>query len=404
MGFQKVIKIVISTVLILLLLFSVSFSSFASYDDLPENLFPLPDFPISTDNFFITYSSSSNRYRLWIFSVERTASFSGNYLVLSGVASNSVYYYTYVDGVGWGDYTLTSNPLNISPSSVVFSTVNILSNYNNQIVVFAEELPDELPSIITDERFTNESENYNGLEATAEAGLYNTIISYLKSIDEKINNGFDEMLDFISRIPYDFYDLLYNYIQEIYNFTLDLWVTVTSNFDMALSSVFDGFTTQFEEFKQELFEKLDYYFNPNSEQLEGDFNTTVHESINSKFSFADDLVNQFNLLSANGRVINIQSDVRIGNMTVPVKFNFDWYENYRASIRSGIGVIFNILCALACFRALSSVLHVGVGKGVGGIYQSVEPNSQPLTEHSLTRTNSDGSVYQESWQTGGGKR
>lgn len=148
---------------------------------------------------------------------------------------------------------------------------------------------------------------------------------------------------------------------------------------------------QFTSFDDRLFEKLDYYFNPNSSQLDSNLKETVSTGIRSKLPFIDTVSDTFAIMSESSEPIQISQTVKAGSLELPFTVDFSWYENYRTTIRDGLGILFNVLTFITCLRMILGVfgLHYGIASSVAGMLQTNEPISTLSQAETTSENNLD---------------
>lgn len=364
---KKIVKVFCFVCVFSILLFVTSIFASAVY---PAGI-PAPDCPSQYPYYMLVYNSKFGREGYWLFYLP----VANYYLSTSNYFECSDCPITYkrcvVSNGEWVviDDVVSGNHVGFDFKSIVYSNFTIYSDANCSSVLHeADEVYSETETTTssnknTIEQFTDENGNiyysfdggYDGLDSETETGFWNTLTDYVREIRDKVVT-----------FPDDFADHVLCIIDEINMYLLDIW----TNFDTSLATAFRGLNTTINNFKNELFDKMDYYFNPNSEQLDTDFGTHMSTSITEKMPFLDDLGSSISSLGASSSPMTITKNITFGQFTMPFTVDFSWYEPHRVTIRNAIGTIFSVLTLLAIVRSFLSVfnIHMGGGMTLGGIH------------------------------------
>lgn len=139
-----------------------------------------------------------------------------------------------------------------------------------------------------------------------------------------------------------------------------MWDTIVNGFKDILDW-FANFPTMLGDF-------FDYWFNPNSEQLEGKFD--VGAKFDDKFVFVHQFKNAINNLNSTGKPLQLPV-VEVFGYKIDV--NAKLFEPYAPKIRAGISTLFWVLCALSIWRMISGVFNIGVNNVAGNVASDIVP-------------------------------
>lgn len=125
---------------------------------------------------------------------------------------------------------------------------------------------------------------------------------------------------------------------------------------------------------EDIAEELDYLLNPENENLEGSFGSSVGGAIEDRLPIITDVKSTFNSLESQNSPIVISHTIKIGKMQFPFVVDFSFYEPYRLQIRSAIGGLFWVMCLIACWSTISGIFGIGVKSGVSAYMAGNEMN------------------------------
>lgn len=135
-----------------------------------------------------------------------------------------------------------------------------------------------------------------------------------------------------------------------------------------LTSIKDGFKAiidWFKDFHTMLGKLFDKWFNPNSDQLEGEFD--LKDKLAEKLKFIDQFKTSISSIQQSGQVLQLPI-IQFGSWKIDINGKF--FEAAVPKIRSGLSTLFWVMYFLCCFRMISGVFNIGVGKGSSAMVKS----------------------------------
>ena len=372
-------KRLIIFILVFMMIISMKISVLAKYDI-------SYDLPVS-ERYFITYNSQNMNYSIYYNTTKWSVYYSGNDLKLQNYINTTGYHSVWVrnyDNTESQYYGSWVNIINADIcSGIQVKTVTNFSPYN-EIIYYSESFDltnrsDEITFSILDNVDLTDVDMAQLSSDTIinfdDSGIINGLLSLSDKLDVLLDNVSNNLKDIrdalylqLDGIEIKFIDAFSELFTWLDQF-VQIQITLTEHITTSLFNVhikLDTMINQISTLPKDIATELDILLNPNNETLGGGFGEFASLSIESKVPIVGQVQGMFAQYSSTNSPILIQTTVTAGNMSVPIKIDFGWYEPYRQYIRTGVGGLLTMMMVLRAWAMISNVFGISVNSGIKG--------------------------------------
>lgn len=182
-------------------------------------------------------------------------------------------------------------------------------------------------------------------------------LGQIGGIDAGIQTGIDSIIDGITATAQDVYDGVTDIAGTITGALSGIDATVQSGID-ALTGTISVPLTNVSDF---VLSVPDFFAIPEGVTLA----TPIVEQIPQAFPIFDQLNTALNKITVETRPLVIYYPYLDGSTK---RIDLEWYEPAREQVKHGVGLLFKVVTALACFAMVSNVFGIGLRVGTGQAY------------------------------------
>lgn len=182
-------------------------------------------------------------------------------------------------------------------------------------------------------------------------------LGQIGGIDAGVQSGIDSIIDGITATAQDVYDGITDIAGTITGALSSIDATVQSGID-ALTGIISVPLTNVSDF---VLSVPDFFAIPEGVTLA----TPIVEQIPQVFPIVDQLNTALNKITVETRPLVIYYPYLDGSTK---RIDLEWYEPAREQVKHGVGLLFKVVTALACFAMVSNVFGIGLRVGTGQAY------------------------------------
>ena len=179
----------------------------------------------------------------------------------------------------------------------------------------------------------------------------------LEGIDAGVKTAIDKLIEGITATTQDVYDGTKEKIDAITGALSGIDATVQSGID-ALTGSISVPLTNIADFALSV---PDFFAIPEGKSIA----TPIIEQIPTVFPIVDQMNTALNKITVQTRPLIIYYPYLDGSTK---EINLNWYEPAREQVKHGVGLLFKVVTALACFAMISNVFGIGIRVGAGQAY------------------------------------
>lgn len=321
---------------------------------------------------YLYYDNGGGKICMWRDSAYNPAEFTpimDALLNVSAVHQNAVYDNSYVSN-------LQHHKSVTVPTVLPQTIINNINNWDGtRDLVLAPPLPYDIPTgedLVIDPSYVGEG-NIDPPKPTTdpdppaeEEGISLPWLSALLAllglgqiggIDAGIQSGIDSIIDGITATAQDVYDGAKDIAGTITGALSGIDATVQSGID-ALTGTISVPLANVSDF---VLSVPDFFAIPEGVTLA----TPIIEQIPQVFPIVDQINTALNKITVETRPLIIYYPYLDGSTK---RIDLEWYEPAREQVKHGVGLLFKVVTALACFAMVSNVFGIGLRVGTGQAY------------------------------------
>lgn len=182
-------------------------------------------------------------------------------------------------------------------------------------------------------------------------------LGQIGGIDAGIQSGIDSIIDGITATAQDVYDGVTDIAGTITGALSGIDATVQSGIDALTGSI----SVPLANVSDFVLSVPDFFAIPEGVTLA----TPIVEQIPQVFPIVDQLNTALNKITVETRPLVIYYPYLDGSIK---RIDLEWYEPAREQVKHGVGLLFKVVTALACFAMVSNVFGIGLRVGTGQAY------------------------------------